>query len=183
MTLTSMSINDNLLGMIEDQKDAGDGFSRENQSTEYRGDAGIVSGWTTITQAQIDLFSAATLDDDPMHVDAIWAKDVGPFGVTVAFGFLTLSLFTFFSRHSAMASRLGIDASKGYGLNYGFDRIRFLAPVPVGSRLRAHFKHIETRADAPDRTLFRFGVTVELDGSTRAACVAEWLWLWVDSLP
>ena len=87
-----------------------------------------VSEWLTVDQERIDQFGRATLDSDWMHVDPERAKRDGPFGGTVAFGFWTLSMLTYFVRHAG-----GRDYPEGalYGLNYGFDRVRLIEPVVV----------------------------------------------------
>jgi acyl dehydratase len=127
------------------------------------------SEWLSIGQEDIDLFGRITRDEDPMHVDPDWCRRHGPFPTTVAFGFLSLSLITHFS-HQARAWPEG-----AYALNYGFDRVRFVAPVPVGSRLRGVFvfKGAEARGDGSFLT--RTLVTVEIEGDARPAVVAEWL--------
>src|SRR5213083_2917058 len=92
-----------------------------------------VSDWLTITQEQVNLFAQATGDHQWIHVDPERAK-AGPFGAPIAHGFLTLSLLPRF-----FESALAIVES-GMGVNYGLNRVRFMSPVPVGSRLRAHLK-------------------------------------------
>lgn len=139
-----------------------------------------VSDWLTLRQAQINLFADATLDQDPMHVDPAWAATSGPFGGTVSFGFLTLSLLTYFS-HQILES--GPASSQftpgtGYGINYGLDRVRFMSPVPVDSRIRAHMRLLEARIDHRHRLMVKFEVTIEIEGQEKPALVAEWLWLW-----
>jgi len=137
------------------------------------------SAWLLIDQARIDQFAAATSDPDPMHVNPEWCARESPFRTTIAFGFLTLSLLTHLS-HQALGwdSSTGADDG-GYGLNYGFDRVRLVEPVPVNSRIRAHFTLIERREVRPGEVRNKFGVTVEIEGRERPALVAEWLGLWV----
>ena len=91
------------------------------------------SEWITVDQQRINLFADATGDHQWIHIDVERAK-AGPFGTTVAHGFLTLSLLPEMS-----ASAFDIDESK-MGVNYGLNRVRFMSPVPAGSRLRGHFK-------------------------------------------
>lgn len=128
-----------------------------------------VSEWLTVTQEDIDLFARATHDQDPMHVDPDWCREQGPFPTTIAFGFLSLSLITHFS-HQARPWPEGC-----YALNYGLDRVRFVAPVPVGSRVRGcfTFRAAEPRPDGSFLT--RTDVRVEIEGSDKPAVVAEWL--------
>jgi acyl dehydratase len=125
------------------------------------------SDWVVVTQASIDQFAQATGDAQWIHVDPARAAD-GPFGTTVAHGFLTLSLL---SQLFAAAIAFG---DVRMSLNYGFDRVRFPSPVPVGSRLRAvcMLKKYEAIADGAQVTL---SVTIEREGSTKPACVADWL--------
>ena len=130
-----------------------------------------VSDWIMIDQARIDAFAAATEDRQFIHIDAEAAKRT-PFGGTVAHGFLTLSLL----------SRIAADAmlvpdSVKMMVNYGLDRVRFLAPVRSGSRVRGRF-HLDSVEDkAPGQLLLRHTVVVEIERQERPALSAEWLTL------
>jgi len=138
-----------------------------------------VSPWLLIDQARIDAFAAATSDPDPMHVDPEWCRQHSPFQSTIAFGFLTLSMLTHLS-HEALGWVSSTHADNGgYALNYGFDRVRLIEPVPVNSRIRARFVLLEFTEVRPGETRTKYGVTVEIEGKTRPALVAEWLGLWV----
>ncbi|MFO1339393.1 MAG: MaoC family dehydratase [Burkholderiaceae bacterium] len=129
------------------------------------GDTLGVSDWITIDQARIDQFAEATGDHQWIHVDPARAA-AGPFGATVAHGFLTLSLLPAFF---ASAFEVG---DVRMGINYGLNKVRFPAPVPVGSRLRAHFKLLaHERLDGGAQLLIE--VTVEREGSSKPVCVAE----------
>jgi len=115
-----------------------------------------------------------------MHVNPEWAEKEGPLGEAVAFGFLTMSLLTRLMVHDIF----GVDSSRhdvtdGYYLNYGFDRMRLIAPVPAGSRVRAHFNVAEVRPDDGGRTIVKFGVHMECDQAERPVLVGEWLSCWV----
>lgn len=153
---------------------AGDPFAR------YKlGEVIGASEWTTITQPMIDQFGALTLDPDPMHIDPAWARANGPFGGAIAFGFLTVSMLTHFL-HDAM----GDDSSRpranaGFYLNYGFNRLRLVTPVPADSRLRGHFTLLERRPDARGRFISSIAVELQIEGAERPALVAEWLAMWV----
>jgi acyl dehydratase len=125
------------------------------------------SGWTTVDQAQIDLFAEATHDHQWIHVDPQRAAD-GPFGGTIAHGLLTLSLLPL------LVQQVYDVEGSGMGLNYGYDRVRFTAPVPVGSRLRARVE-LSDVVDVVGGVQLTLGVTVELEGSARPALVADWL--------
>ena len=124
-----------------------------------------VSDWTTVDQARIDQFAAATGDHQWIHVDPVRAKS-GPFGTTVAHGFLTLSLIPeLFETAFAIADvRMGV--------NYGLNKVRFTAPVPAGARVRGRFALLgyEPIEQGAQLTVL---ATVELEGSAKPACVAE----------
>lgn len=138
------------------------------------------SGWIEITQPMIDKFGETTLDQDPMHVDPDWARQYSPFGETVAFGFLTISLLTHMMLHHVLQSDSSRhDATNGVYLNYGFDRLRLVAPVPAGSRVRGHFGVLDVRPDAKGRSIIKFSVRMECDRGDRPVLIAEWLSCWV----
>jgi acyl dehydratase len=129
-----------------------------------------VSAWTRIDQPMIDAFAKLTGDQHFIHVDPLRAAAVMPSKGTIAHGFLTLSLL------SNMAYQVcpTIEGVR-FPLNYGFNRLRFVAPVPVGSRVRAHFVlHKVEAIDAVQRQLI-YNVTVEIEGRDKPALVAEWL--------
>ena len=125
-----------------------------------------VSDWITITQQQVNLFAEATGDHQWIHVDVEKAT-AGPFGGPIAHGFLTLSLLPRFfeSSFEITGSRMGV--------NYGLNKVRFTAPVPVGSRLRGRMKLLATEAIAGDGMQMTWEVTVEREGSAKPVCVAE----------
>ena len=130
-----------------------------------------VSSWLTIDQARIDAFADATDDHQFIHVDPDAAAK-GPFGGTIAHGFLTLSLL------SRMAAE-GMLVPEGVrmAVNYGFDRIRFLAPVRSGKRVRGRFTLDSIDEKAPGQWLLRHAVTVEIEGEDKPALTAHWLGL------
>lgn len=124
------------------------------------------SEWLTVDQARIDGFAQVTGDHQWIHVDPVRAKD-GPFGTTIAHGYLTLSLVNVFLPD--MLEVRGFSA----GVNIGSDRLRFLAPVPVGSRLRGRGEILsveEVKGGAIQSTV---RVTVEIDGSDKPACIVD----------
>ncbi len=125
-----------------------------------------VSDWLTITQEQVNLFAQATGDHQWIHVDPEKAR-AGPFGGPIAHGFLTLSLLPAF-----FESSLDIVQSR-MGVNYGLNRVRFTAPVPVGSRLRARLKLLACEPIDNEGQQMTWEVTVEREGATRPVCVAE----------
>jgi acyl dehydratase len=128
-----------------------------------------LSGWLPVDQARIDAFAEATEDRQFIHVDPEAAAQT-PFGGTIAHGFLTLSLI---SRMAAEAM-LVPDTSRMV-VNYGLDRVRFLAPVIAGSRVRGRFRLDSVEEKAPGQILLRHTVTVEIVGAGRPALTAEWL--------
>jgi acyl dehydratase len=127
--------------------------------------------WRQITQQQVDLFADATDDHQWIHVDVERAKD-GPFGGPIAHGFLSLALLPSF-----MTQLFRVDGLK-MGINYGLNKVRFPAPVPVGAKIRAGAELLEVK-DTPAGTLSSLRITVELEGQTKPACVAETLSLFI----
>ncbi|MDE0137807.1 MAG: MaoC family dehydratase [bacterium] len=129
-----------------------------------------VGDWHTITQADIDRFAGATRDPQWIHVDAARAAE-GPFGATIAHGFMTLALTP------GIGPVLDLPGLEMI-INYGLNRVRFLSPVPVGSRVRV-VREIAGVSEKPNGILLEEKVTIELEGSARPACVAETLVLLV----
>jgi acyl dehydratase len=125
-----------------------------------------VSDWITVTQQQVNLFAEATGDHQWIHVDVEKAK-AGPFGAPIAHGFLTLSLIPKF-----FESTLDIRGAR-MGLNYGLNKVRFTAPVPVGSRLRARMKLLACDPIANDGVQMTWEVAIEREGGDKPVCVAE----------
>jgi len=125
-----------------------------------------VSDWFTITQEQVNLFAEATGDHQWIHVDVEKAK-AGPFGAPIAHGFLTLSLIPKFVESSIEIR------NSGMGVNYGLNKVRFTAPVPVGSRLRARMKLLACEPIDNDGVQMTWLVTVEREGSDKPVCIAE----------
>ena len=124
-----------------------------------------VSDWVTVTQQRIDLFAQATGDHQWIHVDPVRAA-AGPFGATIAHGFLTLALMP-----EMFDTGFAIDDVR-MGVNYGLNRVRFPAPVRAGSRLRGHFRLL-THEPLDGGAQLTIEVTMELEGSPKPACVAE----------
>lgn len=127
-----------------------------------------VSDWTTVTQQQIDLFAEATGDHQWIHVDPERAQ-AGPFGTTIAHGYLTLSLVP-----KLFESAIEITGTS-MGINYGLNRVRFPAPVPAGSRLRGAIKLLACEPVADGGVQTTWQVTVEREGGAKPVCVAETL--------
>jgi acyl dehydratase len=126
-----------------------------------------VSDWVEVTQERIDRFAEATGDDQWIHVDVERASRELPGGTTLAHGLLTLSLAPGFVR-----SVMGLRGVKNT-LNYGANRLRYLAPVPTGSRLRGRVAIAAAEEARGDGLKVTYGLTVEIEGGRRPACVAE----------
>ena len=130
-----------------------------------------VSSWLNVDQERIDAFADATEDRQFIHTDPVAAAQT-PFGGTIAHGFLSLSLL------SRMGSEVFL-APEGVkmALNYGLDRVRFLAPVRSGKRVRGRFTLDSAEEKAPGQILFSYAVTVEIEGEDKPALTAQWLGL------
>ena len=125
-----------------------------------------VSDWITITQEQVKQFAQATGDHQWIHVDVEKAR-AGPFGAPIAHGFLTLALIPqfFLSSLNLVERRMGV--------NYGLNKVRFMAPVPVGSRLRARMKLLKSEPIENRGSQMTWEVAIEREGSAKPVCVAE----------
>ena len=130
-----------------------------------------LSSWLTVDQARIDAFAEATEDRQFIHTDPAAAAQT-PFGGTIAHGFLTLSLL---SRMAADA--MLVPEGLKMAVNYGLDRVRFLAPVRSGKRVRGRFVLAEAKLRKPNELQSRTNVTVEIEGEDKPALVADWLGL------
>ena len=136
---------------------------------DYIGKETGVSSWITITQQQIDQFAESTLDQQFIHVDPIKAKET-IFGATIAHGFLSLSLLSAFSYESALSLEKTV-----MGLNYGFEKVRFLQAVKVNSRVRGRMVLSDVTEKNPGQFLFNWQVTVEIENEEKPALIAQWL--------
>jgi acyl dehydratase len=126
-----------------------------------------VSDWTEVTQDRISRFAEATCDEQWIHVDEQRAKKEMPGGKTIAHGLLSLALAPLFIR-----SVIGLKGLRST-LNYGADRIRYLAPVPAGSRLRGRITVVRAEDVPPDGLRVNYQLVIEIEGGTKPACVAE----------
>ena len=128
----------------------------------------VVSDWLEMTQERIDGFAQATGDHQWIHVDVERARRESPFGTPIAHGFLTLSLLSKFLNESVHFS------TSKMGVNYGLNRMRFTAPVPVGARIRARLtvKRVE---ELTGGVQVAWGVSIEREGSDKPCLIAEWL--------
>lgn len=131
-----------------------------------------VSDWLMVDQSRIDVFADVTEDRQWIHIDPVAAAD-SPFGGTIAHGFLSLSLLAPLS-YSAMPAVEGLTT----GVNYGMNSVRFLAPVRSGKRVRGRFTLMELVERTPGRWQMTVNATVEIEGETKPALVAEWMFLY-----
>ena len=127
------------------------------------------SDWFEVAQSRINAFADATEDHQWIHLDTERAKTGSPFGATIAHGFLTLSLLP----HLA-AQAYKVEGDFKMGINYGLNRLRFVSPVPSGSRIRARFT-LQSVEDVPGGTQLAVVATVDIEGGSKPALVAEWL--------
>ena len=128
-----------------------------------------VSGWVTITQERINQFAALSEDQQWIHVDVERARQESPFGVTVAHGFLTVSLLTML-----VADAVEIRVPSKLLVNYGFNRLRFPAPVPAGARIRARVT-LQSVEEFSQGVQVAWLVVVEIENQAKPALAAEWL--------
>jgi acyl dehydratase len=132
------------------------------------GDEIAVGDWFPITQSRIDRFAEATGDRQWIHVDPVRAAAESPFKTTIAHGFLTLSLVSTLLRDAMTFTGLRL------AVNYGLNRVRFVSPVPSGSRIRGRFVPTAVE-EASDSVQVTWQVTVEREHGDRPCCVAEWV--------
>ncbi len=128
-----------------------------------------VSDWITVEQDRVNQFADVTEDHQFIHVNEAAAK-MTPFGGTIAHGFLTLSLLSKFSEQAGVVLE-GVFM----GVNYGFEKVRFINPVRVGSRVRGQFTLKDVVEKKPGQFLLTYTVTVEIDGVDKPALIADWL--------
>jgi acyl dehydratase len=141
-------------------------FNTLAELSAHVGTTVAVSEWLTISQEQINQFAQATGDHQWIHVDPERAAQ-GPFGTPIAHGFLTLSLIPRFMETSMQVLHVRM------GVNYGLNKVRFISPVPVNSRLRAHLKLLEVLPVDNGGVQQAWEVTIEREGAAKPACVAE----------
>jgi acyl dehydratase len=132
------------------------------------------SDWHQIDQAQINLFGDATLDRQFIHTDPELAAKVSPYKVTIAHGFLTLSLIPYLNSSIKPVDNAMYDGLL-MGINYGLDKVRFPSPVKVNSKVRSKRELISAELVSPNTIQLKQKVTVEIDGEPKPGCVAETL--------
>lgn len=129
----------------------------------------LCSNWHAVDQPMIDRFAAVTGDDQFIHVDPQRAAQ-SVFGVTIAHGFLALSLIPVLFREAVVSAE-----SRVVTINYGIDRLRFTAPIASGARIRARFRLLSRIVRSTNEILFKYSVIVELENQEKPAMVADWL--------
>ena len=142
---------------------------KKDEVANYVGYEAEPTPWHTTTQEQINEFADCTQDHQFIHIDPERAKET-PFGTTIAHGFLTLSML------SKFAESFGIGIEGAYmGVNYGFDKVRFMAPVKVNSRVRANTKILAIEERKPGQFAVTTEVSVEIEGEEKSALLAHWI--------
>ena len=136
---------------------------------DYIGKEVGVSDWLEVDQQRINAFADATGDHQYIHVDPERAAQT-PFGTTIAHGFLTMSLMVLLGYEASLKLENTV-----MGINYGFDKLRFINPVKSGSRIRARFQLSAADQKKPGHYLLKHTVTVEIEGEEKPALIAEWL--------
>jgi acyl dehydratase len=131
-----------------------------------------VSSWHVVDQKRIDVYADVIEDHQFIHVDPARAKAETAFGTTIAHGFLTMSLMSIMSYEV-----MPVIEGTTMGVNYGFDKLRFISPVRSGSRVRGRFTLAEARLRKPKELQSRTNVTVEIEGEEKPALVADWIGL------
>lgn len=141
-----------------------------NNLEEFVGSQLGSSEWFEVTQDDVNQFADITNDHQFIHVDPDQAAKT-PFGGTISHGFLNLSMLSHFA-----ATGAGVWIKEAsMGINYGFDKVRFINPVRVGSKIRGHSKLLSVVEKSPGQYLFKQEVTVEIEGIEKPALIAEWL--------
>lgn len=142
---------------------------KRDEIDQYIGFESEPSDWFEVKQEQINQFADCTLDHQFIHVDPEKAAE-SPFGTTIAHGFLSLSMLSYFSES------FGTVIEGTYmGVNYGFDKVRFLAPVKVNSRIRARSKILEMLEKNPGQYMCKSEIIIDIEGEEKPALMAEWI--------
>jgi len=150
-------------------------FVPKAELKDHIGDVLEPGPWFKVDQERVNQFAEVTIDSQFIHVDPEKAKDT-PFGGTIAHGFLTLSLLTHLVEQSAiMPNEIAM------GVNYGFDKVRFLNPVRVGSEIRACVTIADVTQKSENQFLIKQSITIEIKGVDKPAVICEWLAMYVCS--
>ena len=140
-----------------------------DQLNDYIGKEVGISEWLLVDHERINQFADATGDHQYIHVDSDRAAQT-PFGTTIAHGFLTMSLMVLMGYEGSTKLENSV-----MGINYGFDKLRFINPVKVNSKIRGRFQLISAEEKKPNQWLLKHNITVEIAGEEKPALVAEWL--------
>lgn len=132
-----------------------------------------VGDWFEVTQERINAFADNTEDRQFIHVDAQKCAELSPYKVPIAHGFLTLSMLTHLD--GSIAKDMAMFNGILMGVNYGFDKVRFISPVPVGSKIRARSEILSATLKGGNTVQMTRKMTVEVEGQEKPACVAEWI--------
>lgn len=146
---------------------------REISLSDIKGLVGTelgISDWIAVDQTMIDSFADATRDHQFIHVDPVRAAAETPFGGTIAHGFLTLSLLSAMNYDCLPKVR-----EQQLGINYGFEKVRFMSPVKTGSRVRGRFTMADARFRGPGMVMTTYAVTVEIENERKPALTAQWI--------
>jgi acyl dehydratase len=133
------------------------------------------SAWIPVTQDAIDGYARAVQDPDPMHIDPAWGRANTSYGGTIAQGLWTASMLVHMMHESGLPAELFAELAAPIGLNYGFDRLRLIEPVPVGSSIRGTIRFGSLEPKDERTALLRLAAQVDTDRATRPAVVADWL--------
>jgi acyl dehydratase len=136
---------------------------------EFLGREVAVTDWLEVTQDKINKFAEVTGDQQWIHVDPERARRESPYGTTIGHGFLTLSLLSHF-----LGQAIHLRGSTRMSVNYGLNRVRFPAPVPAGSKIRARFALLAWK-DTPEYADVTYAITVEMERAEKPCCVAKWV--------
>jgi acyl dehydratase len=152
------------------------GTNAETSYEKFQSVVGTPEGtgeWMEITQERINQFADVTEDHQFIHVDPEKCKELSPYGVPIAHGFLTLSLLSHLNK--SIPRDMSFYAGVVMGVNYGFDKVRFIAPVKVGSKIRSHSVLKAVELKDPNTLHTTSTITVEIDGEEKPALVADWV--------
>lgn len=138
----------------------------------YEGEEEGVGEWLTVDQDRINTFADATLDHQFIHIDPEKSAELSPYKVTIAHGFLTLSLIVHLGGSIPPLKPEALDGVY-MGVNYGLDKVRFPAPVPVDSRIRARHRLVSAELKNPGTIQLKREVIVEIEGGEKPVCIAE----------
>lgn len=138
----------------------------------YEGEEEGVGDWLTVDQDRINTFADATLDHQFIHIDPVKSAELSPYKVTIAHGFLTLSLMVHLGGSIAPLKPQALEGVY-MGVNYGLDKVRFPAPVPVDSRIRARHRLISADLKNASTIQVKREVIIEIEGGAKPVCIAE----------